>query len=781
MHEQSDWLMEKLTPKSFKYFFYSLLILAVFMTAFSFFPPLARADDRIVDIDFKGLIRVDEAFLRHKIASIEGGAYSLALINRDIKTLYDTGLFADVSVEEQAIAGGIKIIFHVAEKGVVGAVSFKGNRKIKKKDLAEAVSIHENTLLDEKKLAESREAIRKLYADKNYHLAEVSFEVVPLDTENNEVEVIFWIQENKGGKIRRISFVGNKVFNDRKLAQQMKTKVKGFFSFVSGSGKIKDEKLDYDVQALTHFYLNHGFIKAKIGDPQLSLTRNRQAVNITIPVYEGARYKVSDVELAGDIITTKEELLSKIKLKKGEIYNRATQDEDTNTLAFLYGDQAYAFANIYAAIDTDDDKKTAKVTYVIEKGPKITIERIDITGNTITRDKVIRRELQLKEQAPFSRSALDQSYRRLMQLGFFEDVNFSTPRGSRDDRIVLVVKVKEKPTGTFSVGAGFSSLESFIFTATVQKDNFFGLGIKGGVSANISKLRQEFQFSMTDRYFLDTRWIFSTSIYRFSSALNRDFDQKSFGGSVSFGRELFPFFDLNIGYQMEDVSVTNFSSQVPAFFQANSSGLTSDIFSSIDFDTRDNRLFTTKGLYNAVTAEYSGNGIGGDNNFWKITGDSRIFFPLPIKMVLKSRGMISYISSLDNNPVPLFSRFFLGGINTLRGYDLNSIGPQLRIPSTATGPDHPFTYGGNRMVLFNFEYEIPIYDPAGIRTVAFFDSGQAYGENESINLSRLRSDYGFGLRWNSPFGPLRFEWGFPIGRRSGESSTVFNFTIGQSF
>lgn len=741
----------------------------------------AYADDRIVDIDFKGLIKVDEADLRHKISSMEGGAYSVALVNRDIKVLYETGLFADVSVEEQAIAGGVKLIFHVAEKGVVGAVSFKGNKKIKKKDLREAVSVHENGLLDESKLAESREAIRKLYEDKGYHLAEVTFEVVPLDTENNQVEVIFWIQENKGGKVRRISFIGNKFFSDRKLASQMKTKVKGFFGFISGSGKIKDEKLERDTQALTYFYLNHGFIKAKIGEPQISLTRSRQAINIAIPVYEGARYKVSEVDLAGDIITTREELLSKIKLKKGEYYNRQTQDEDTNNLAFLYGDQAYAFANIYPSIDTDDDQKTAKVTYVIEKGPKIYIERIDITGNTITRDKVIRRELQIKEQAPFSRSALDQSYRRLMQLGFFEEVNFSTPRGSADNKIVLVVKVKEKPTGTFSVGAGFSSLESFIFTATVQKENFFGLGLKGGVSANLSKLRQEFQFSMTDRYFLDTRWIFSTSLYRFSSALNRDFDQKSFGGSVSFGRELFPYFDFNLGYQVEDVSVTNFSSQVPAFFQANASGLTSDLFSTIDLDTRDNRIFTTKGLYNAVTTEYAGHGIGGDNNFWKISGDSRVFFPLPAKMVLKSRGMVSYVSSLDDNAVPLFSRFFLGGINTLRGFDLNSIGPQLRIPSTATGKDHLFTYGGNRMLLFNFEYEIPVYDPAGIRTVAFFDAGQAYGENETIDLTRLRSDYGFGLRWNSPFGPLRFEWGFPINRRSGESSTVFNFTIGQSF
>lgn len=756
-----------------KTYLFSFFLLLVASPAFS--------AAKIVNIDFVGLVKTQESVLRQKISSLEGALYSSSKVKRDIKVLYKTGFFEDVYVEKKSVSGGIRLIFHVREKGVVRSIVFKGNKKLKEKDLISIVTIRDFSLLSEKRIAESEHAIRGLYEEKGFYLAEVKAEVVPLDTEKNELELVFNIKENREVKIRRISFVGNKVFSDRKLVKQMVTKVKGLFSFISGSGKYKDEKLERDVEALTRFYQNRGFIKVKIGKPQLSLTRNKKAIYITIPVHEGPKYKVRKVNVAGDIITTREELLSKLKLETGDIYSREVQDGDLSVLTNLYGDQAYAFANIYPVINTYDEEKMADVTYVIQKGAKITIERIEIRGNTITRDKVIRREMQVKENALYSKSAIDLSQRRLMQLGYFEDVNFSTPRGSRDDRVKLIVNVTEKPTGSFSLGAGFSSLESFIFTASIQKDNFFGHGIRGGVSLSLSKLRQEFIFNMTDRYFLDTRWIFSTSIYRFSSALNRDFDQRSFGGSVSFGRELFPFFDATVGYKIEDVSVTNFSSQVPAFFQRNASGLTSSAIASLAYDTRDNRIFTTKGMFHSVSGEYSGNGIGGDNDFWKISTESRVFLRLPGKMVLKARGLFSYINSLNDNPVPLFERFFLGGINTLRGFNLNSIGPQMRVPTTATGSDRLFTYGGNRMLLFNLEHEVPIYNPAGLKGVIFVDAGQSFAENEKIDFSELRTNYGFGVRWNSPFGPLRFEWGFPFKRRSGESFSVFNFSIGQSF
>ncbi|MBI2340093.1 MAG: outer membrane protein assembly factor BamA [Deltaproteobacteria bacterium] len=756
-------------------------LLNFFFLFFLAISPIVFAASKIVNVDFVGLAKTDEASIRRRLVSLEGSVYSASAVKKDIKALYETGLFQDVAVEKEDSPGGIRLIFRVVEKGMIGSVRFLGNKKIRDKELNNAVTIREQAPADIQRIVESVEAIRKLYDEKDLYLAEVTWELKALDTEAGEMELVFNINENKGVRIRRISFVGNHAIEDKKLAKQMKTKVKGFLSFLTKSGKFDDEKLKLDADLLTYFYLNNGYIKVKIGRPQVSLTRNKKAIAVTIPVYEGNRYTVRNVDVAGDIITTREELLSKVKMAPKQIYKKMTEEEDVQALAALYGDQAYAFAGVSPSLETDESEKTVDVVYHVERGPKVTVERIDIKGNDVTRDKVIRRELQVVENAPYNKSALDLSRRRLFQLGFFEEVNFSLPRGSRDDRVILAVEVKEKPTGSFSVGAGFSSLESFIFNASIQKDNFFGRGIRGGVSANISKLRQEFSFFMTDRYFLDTRWIFSLSMHRYFSALNRDFDQKSLGGTVSFGREVFPFFDISLGYNIEDISVTNFSASVPAFFQQNASGLTSSVLTTLAYDRRDNRIQTTKGMYHSFTSEYAGHGVGGDNDFWKMYAESRVFFPLPLKSVIKARGMFGYVNSLNPDPVPLFERFFLGGINTLRGFDLNSIGPELSIPSSATGGDHRFTYGGNRMLMFNLEYELPIYAPAGIGTVMFLDAGQAWAENESIDLTAIRANYGFGLRWHSPFGPLRFEWGFPFKRREGESLAVFNFSIGQSF
>ncbi len=762
--------MEKSRPFKILFFLLSLLISSHVLAA-----------ERILSVEFVGLVKIKSASLKGKILSQSGTNYSPSSIQSDIKSLYDTGFFDDVFVTKESETTGLRLFFHVREKGTISSIVFKGNKKLKEKDLSGVLTIREYNPLDEDRIAESEKAISKLYAEKGLSLAEVSHELVPLDTEQGDYQLVFHIQENKEIKIHRVSFVGNKIFSDRKLAQPIKTKVKGALSFLTRSGKYDEEALQMDVDRLTYFYLNNGFLKVKIGKPQVSLSRNKNGLIVTFPVYEGDPYKVASVDIDGDIITTQEELLNKIKLKPGLIYSRSTQDQDVAALSLLYGDQAYAFANVYPQIKTNDDQKTADVVYLINKGNKINIERIDIKGNTVTHDKVIRREMQVKENAPYNQSALELSKTRLMQLGYFEMVNFSTPRGKNDNSVILVVEVKEKPTGTFSIGAGFSTLESFVFNASIQKNNFLGVGVKGSISANLSKLRQEFSLSVDDSYFMDTKWAVGLAAHKYSSALNRDFDQRSLGGSLTFGRELFQFFTLSVGYNIEKISVNNFSSNVPLFFQNNSSGLTSSILSTMAYDRRNNRITTTRGSYNAVTSEYAGNGVGGDNNYWKIYAESRLYIPLPYKSVFKTRGLFGYLKALDNNTTPLFERFFMGGVNSLRGYDINTVGPRLQIPSSATGGDQSFTYGGTRMILINSEVEFPLYEPAGFHAVAFFDAGQSFAENEQINISRIRSDYGFGLRWNSPFGPLRFEWGFPINRQSGESSQVFNFTIGQIF
>lgn len=747
-----------------------------------FMGTVAHARESVVAVEFSGLATVSEQAARTHIHSIEGTELNAKRLQSDLKGLYQSGLFSNVEVEKQKVPGGYKLIFKVLENSVVGKLTVVGNKKIKDDEIQEVLRIHEYEILDPAKIAETKKAILKLYEEKGYYLADVAVQIEPFDEASNQNELILRIRESRSVKIRRVSFLGNHAFSDKKLRKQMKTKEKGMFSFLSGSGKLENEKLELDLQRLRFYYLDNGYLQNKVSDPSVSLTRNKKAIVISVPVFEGDAFQVSGVDVAGDILTSREEILSSLKLKVKKTYRKSLEIEDLRYLERLYGDQAYAFANIVPHMEMNEAAREVKVTYFIQKGPKIKIDKIIIQGNKVTRDKVIRRELKVVENSYYSSSAIEMSRMRLMQLGYFEDVNIATPNSNEENKVNLVVTVKEREnTGQFSIGAGFSTLENFIFNASIQKENFFGLGISGGVSAQVSKLRQNFLFNMTDRYFLDTRWQFNFSLVKYISQLNQFFDEDRFGGTIKFGREVFDFFNVLVGYQIEDVAVSNFAPEVPAFFRANATGFTSAVNMQVTYDRRDNRIQTTKGVYSGVTVEYSDEYFGATNNFFRVQADSRVYLPLPLKMVLKGRSYLGYINSMDNSPIGLFDRFFLGGVNTLRGFDLNSIGPQINVPGTATGKDNVFTFGGNKSMMFNVELEVPVYAPAGFAVVGFVDSGASYSETQDIALSALRTNYGFGFRWQSPFGPLRFEWGFPIDRRSGEPPTVFNFTIGQNF
>jgi outer membrane protein insertion porin family len=467
-----------------------------------------------------------------------------------------------------------------------------------------------------------------------------------------------------------------------------------------------------------------------------------------------------------------------LKVKSGDLYSRKDVEEDLLLFSGAYGDQGYAFANINPAIKPYDEDRTADVTYVIQKGSKVYIEKINVVGNTITRDKVIRREIMVKENTLYNETRLRQSQQRLQALGYFEEVNFATPRGSADDRIHLNITVKEKPTGTFSIGAGFSSVEKFIFTASITKDNFLGYGISGQFSTELSSKRQLFVLSFEDPYFLDSNWILGLSGFRTANVFT-DFDRNSFGGSLSLGHRIFESSIFRFGYQIEDVEVTDFQTTVPAIFTPNLSGLTSSASVSLQRDTRNNRIFPTMGMFNSVSAEFAG--LGGDNDFLRFSENFRYYRPIWKSLIGKFNFTIAQISSLNDLTVPLFERFFLGGVNSLRGFFLRSVGPAEQVPDDPQGGDNRFVYGGNKMLQFNFELEFPIYEPAGFRFVTFVDAGNAFSEEEKFSLTKLRSNYGFGIRWNSPLGPLRFEWGLPFSPNRGDDPIVFNFTIGNFF
>lgn len=733
----------------------------------------AWAQERIVDIAVQGNRTIESQLILGQIHSQKGTAYSRETVSADVARVYKLGFFEDVEVDKSSASGGVKLTFLVIEKEPIEKIVIEGNKKVNENKIREAITVKVNAPPDNKKIGQSIEAIKEIYTKEGY-----GGTVVQTETRNKEL--VFKIKETKGEVVKEVNFEGNTVFSDRKLRGMIRTKKKTFLSFLTGSGKYQEEMVDQDISLITYNYLNKGYMKIRVGQPKVDYSSEKEGLILTYYIDEGDPYRIGNITFSGDILTTEQEIFKKLDTMKGNLYSQKIMEGDLQKLSEFYGNQGYAFANINPDTNLDDSSHVADIQFKIDKGQRVYIERINITGNTITRDKVIRRELKVVENSLYNESLVRLSKRKLEQLGFFETVDISTPRGSSDDKLVLNLNVKEKPTGTFSVGAGFSSAESFLFTASVSKNNFMGRGINGSINAELSGKRQQFSFTYTDPYFFDSNWILQVNGFRITSSYE-DFRRKSFGGEVDFGRRIFDFSSFSVGYRIEDVSLDDFDLIVPEFFRLNADGLSSSLVAQINRDTRNNPIITTKGTYFNGTMEYAGNGIGGDVDFLRLSGNARLFFPLWKNSVLKFNGRIGWIKSLNDEPVPLFERFFTGGINSLRGYEFRSVGPSLTIPDGITGKDQDFVYGGNKMLVLNLEYEFPIYDAAGFRGVVFLDAGNAFAEDEDLNPLKLRADFGAGVRWLSPFGPLRFEWGFPFKREEGEKRSVFNFTIGSFF
>ncbi len=740
---------------------------------------LVWAADNIVAVDVEGITKSDKILALKTIQIKAGDSYSIDAVNRDLKSLYALGIFTDIEVDKVSSGGGVKIIFKVKERPIVVKISLQGAKDVGNDKIKEAIVQKEQQPLDEKKIGESIEKIKDVYAKEGLGLAVVGTEVKNLSNKE-EVELIFKISENKNLKVKKITFEGNTVFSARKLRGFMATKQKGFLSFLTGSGKYRDEMIERDTAFITYQYLNRGYLKIQVEKPSITPLPKGDGIEVHFKISEGERFKIRNVAVQGDILTTKQELMSKFTTLKGNYYSQKLLEDDIAQISELYGNQGYAFANIRPQPNPDDATKEVDISILIEKGDKIAVEKINITGNTITRDKVLRRELKITENSFYNEELVQKSKKRLEALGYFEKVEISTPKGTADDKLNLNINVKEKPTGSFSVGAGYSSVESFLVTASVSKQNFLGLGISGSVLAEISKLRQQFSLQYSDPYFLNSKWIFTGNVSKLLTRYD-DFDRDAVGGEIDFGRHLFDNSSATLGYRLEKVKVDNFSLVVPQFFQSDTSGVTSSAVFAIERDTRNNRLAATRGNYNQFVLEYAG--LGGSNKFLRLNANSRFFFPLPFpkNSVFKTNLRVGYIKSYDGEPVPLFERYFTGGVNSLRGFSPRTIGPKVQIPPGTTDGDQTFVYGGDKLLVFNMEYEFPIYDPANIRGVVFIDAGNAYAENQNLNPLNVRTDWGFGVRWVSPFGPLRFEWGIPFKRQPGEDKIVFNFTIGTFF
>ena len=770
----------------------------------------------VEQVQFRGNRKVEDAAIRVNLLTKVGAKLDLNKVREDIRAMWKMGFFADITVEaEPSAKGGVVVIFAVREKPSVRKILISGNDGVDLEKINDVLDLKRDGILNITKIKENRAKINNLYVEEGYYLASVDYEVTTVN--ESEVDVVFIIDEASKVEIREVSFIGNEKIPDTELRSIIQTSKGGALSFLSSGGVYQEEMFERDLLMITAYYYDRGFINVKIGLPQIRLSRDKKYMYLSIPIDEGPVFEVGSIDFKGDMIGEKSAYYSRLTIKRGANFNRSKVGQDIVRLNDYYKDRGYAYVNVTPLTNVNLDKRIVDISFEIEKGDKVYFERINVRGNSKTRDKVVRREMKIAEGELYNQTNLEVSKRRVTALGFFEKVDISTKRGSSDEFIVVNVEISERPTGSFQIGAGFSSVESFIAQAQISQNNLFGRGQTLSLQAQLSGLRQLFLLRFVEPWFLNTRWTFAFDIFNQVRAFS-GFARNAVGGNLTWGYPLSFESRAFLTYKLEEVSVSTSSGgftnigaiqePVEADSVANlfRGGITSSLRASINYDSRNNRLFPTGGWYHNAFVEVADEFTGSQNIFVRYGGFSRHYQPLFGPFILKTNAEIGITTSRDPLGVPITERYLIGGINNVRGFAPRSLGPQLRVaqPGDVGQPLRNLPLGGNMQLIWNSEIEFALFKQVGISGVVFFDAGNAYnledrycsGSFQSGDVSAkfdpcfdfpnsvlkgIRTSVGFGFRWFSPIGPLRFEWGIPLDRQENEDALVFEFTIGNFF
>ncbi|HKD43769.1 MAG TPA: outer membrane protein assembly factor BamA [Myxococcaceae bacterium] len=748
--------------------------------------------ERIIEVRVEGNRRVEPDAIKRALKNQEGQIFDHEKTGDDLRSLWSLNYFSDIQLLVQRTDRGIIYLVRVTERPAIRDVKLQGNEELSKDDFKEAIDLKSYSILDLDAVRRNEKKIQEKYVEKGFFLAEVTHKIEPV-AGTNEVDVVFVIHEHSKVMVKEISLLGAIKVPADELKGTMFTREGGYLSFITGEGTFREEIFQRDLSILQAAYYDRGFINVKIEKPQVSISSDKRYIYISIKIEEGEAYTIGKLDFSGDLLVAKPTLKGLMTSRQGELFNRTKLSHDISTLTDLYLDQGYAYANITPLTQLHTEQRLVDLTFDVQKGHQVYIERIDISGNTKTRDKVVRREMRVYEGELFSGTGERRSKERVTALGFFETVEVQHKPGSDDSKVIVTVEVKEKATGTFQVGLGFSNVENFIFTAQVAQNNLLGWGQTASFSAQISSLRSFFQLSFFDPYFFDTNYIFSIDLFRIQADYG-GFLRNSTGGDVNLGYHFFEDVIGNVTYTREYISVepSRTFNSIPLANRLRGSGTTSSVRFSLQWDRRNNRLFPTKGSILFGSAEIAPSWLGSTFQFTRYSAYGRYYWPLFWGFVFKVNATFGIIQSLNpSSPVPISELYYLGGINSIRGYALRSISPTILVPrdNSPEGPVDAFPVGGNKQAIFNFELEFPIIEKVGIKGVVFYDMGNAFAVNANFFQDKqynlpfgMFTSVGFGFRWFSPVGPLRFEWGFPLNRRPGiDQSSLFEFTIGNFF
>lgn len=735
------------------------------------FPFVATAQERISRIDVVGNERMEKGFVLNSVKIKEGEPYSDEKLRDDLKNIYRTGYFSDVQVDVKDSPAGKLVTFVVVERPPIKAIYVTGNKKIKTADITDKLKVRTNTVLNTDRVKESIDEIRKLYASKAFYSTRINHAIEY--PEANEAVVTFAIEEPEAAYVRKIAFTGNKVFKEGTLKDYMRTKEKGWLSWFTGSGILDDENLEQDRKNLEGFYADNGYVRSRVGVPDVQISQDGKSIQITIPIDEGNPYKIKAIDFKGDVIFTHEELMKNMKSRPGETFRVSLFQEDILMLTDMYQDKGYAFCDITPLSPMNDDEHTVSLTYNVEKGREIFVNRISILGNVKTRDKVVRREMRIAEGDRFSATGLKNSKRNLKNTTFFKEVDMKILKTEEPDKVNLDVAVEERPTGSISVGVGYSSAEQAILSGTIAQENFLGTGRKLFLEAALSTYTHEFKFSYLEPYIFDLNLHAGFNIFNFERYMDT-YDYKKTGGGVSLIRPLTEYVRAGMKYRFETVDVTNIDAAASTYIkEQEGSSTTSSVTWSLTKNTIDDVLNPTKGINSELSFELAGGVFGGTNDFYRSVGSYGRYFPIKfLDSAIFLRGTAGVIRAYSGKTIPIYEKFYVGGLNTVRGFKYGEAGPKDETDEVI---------GGKNQLYFNTEWIFPIYKPAGIKGVVFYDVGHGFDDSKGFLLDGVRHGAGVGIRWFSPLGPIRLELGFNLAPKEGEKRSVFEFAIGTQY
>ncbi len=722
-------------------------------------------EQRIAGVEIQGNRKIGASAIEQVLKSRKGGLFSEGDISADIKAIYRMGYFSNVSAEVTDSPEGRILVFTVLEKAMIAEVKVTGNKAVGTGDIEAVLSVKPRQILNADKVKADILKIRELYDSKGYYNAEIKDRIE--SSGPKDMRVVYEISENERLFIEGISFDGNETYSDKELRNMMTTSEKGILHFFTDSGILKRDQLKQDIAKLNVFYLNNGFMNAQVGEPEI--THDRKGIYIKIPVNEGKRFRVGKVEIAGDELTVpRQDLIAKLKIAKKENYDREAIMKDLEYLTQACNDEGYAYADVNPRIAPQEQTQTVDVVFEITKGQHVYFNRIAISGNAKTRDKVIRRQLAITEGDLYNSTNLKKSYANLNRLRYFEEIDFQTEKGPDETKTDVNIRVKEKPTGLFSIGAGYSGQDGAILTAQVSQQNLFGRGQSLSVRANLGSEYNLYEISFVEPYLLDMPLWSKFDLW--NSAREYDsYDLDTKGVGITLGYPILPKYRITgyVGYRFTIDDVTEIEEDA-SWIVKDQEGetTTSGVTLTLTRDTTDDYIFPSKGSKNSASVEYTGGPLMGDTGFTKYGVTSAWFFPLPLETVLGTRVRGGYIESHSGEKLPVYERFVLGGINSLRG--LRDVG--YKDPVTGD------VIGGTTMFNVNVDFIFPLIKNAGMKGVIFYDTGNAW--ESGYHLDDLRQTAGVGIRWYSPIGPLRLEWGYVLDPKDDESASRWEFTIG---